>query len=101
MDYVLKAVDHILQINSLCLDQINYFVFHQANRPKLDCLREKMGITIENFIFDLEVTGNIVSASIPFAFQGLRNFKKLKEEDKILIPYFGAGYSLAGTVWTV
>jgi 3-oxoacyl-[acyl-carrier-protein] synthase-3 len=101
LDSIPKTVDKILQINALHLDQIDYFVFHQANRFMLEHLREKIGINMERFIFDLEITGNVVSASIPFAFQGLRDSKKLKEGDKIMFLGFGAGYSLAGTVYTV
>ncbi len=58
-------VENTLKENGMEIDEIDYFVFHQANMYMLEHLRKKIGIPREKFIVDMENFGNTVSSTIP------------------------------------
>jgi 3-oxoacyl-[acyl-carrier-protein] synthase-3 len=93
-------VRQTLALNDLTLDDIDLFVFHQANRFILENLRDKLGIAPDRFIIDVEETGNTVSATIPIALRRALDKGHLKEGHKVLIAGFGVGYSWGATVLT-
>lgn len=93
-------IGQTLILNSLTLDDIDLFVFHQANRFILENLRDKLGIAPERFIIDVEETGNTVSATIPIALRRALDKGCLTEGQKVLIAGFGVGYSWGATVLT-
>jgi len=100
LDVVPKTVDQVLRKTGLVLDDIDLFVFHQANKFMLDHLRQKLGIPEENFFIDLEETGNTSSASIPIALSRAAASGALKKNDTVMVLGFGVGYSWAGAVLT-
>lgn len=94
-------VKKTLEKNNASVDEIDYFVFHQANKFMLSYLMRKCLIPIEKFHINLENTGNTVSSTIPIALlQALEN-KKIKKGDKVLIAGFGVGLSWGATVITI
>jgi 3-oxoacyl-[acyl-carrier-protein] synthase-3 len=92
-------VKNTLLINRIMLEEIDLFIFHQANKYILDFLRRKIGIEEDKFFYYLEKVGNTVSSSIPIALKEAQKGNKLKS--KVLLAGFGVGYSWAGTVLTV
>jgi len=90
-----QLVKTVLEKNKLQNDDIDYFLFHQANRFMLDFIRKKMGIPQDKFIYCLEKTGNTVSNTIPIA---LKEECLHKKTGKILLAGFGVGYSWGGCI---
>lgn len=84
--------------NEISMNDINYFVCHQANSFMLEMLRKKLNIPREKFFNDIRYTGNTVSSSIPIALHQLIKENKIQRGMKILLAGFGIGYSLAATV---
>ena len=82
----------------LQLEDIDWFVFHQANKFMLEHLRDKIGIPKEKFAISLEECGNTVSSSIPIALKELSNADQLKSGDKVMLVGFGVGYSWGATI---
>lgn len=79
--------------NDVELDDINYFVFHQASKFVLDTLAQKLGISdASRMINTIGQYGNTVSSSIPMA---LKDTLALygKRDLKLLISGFGVGLS--------
>ncbi|WP_419869187.1 3-oxoacyl-ACP synthase III family protein [Chryseobacterium sp. CT-SW4] len=93
-----KLVTNTLQKNNLEMDQIDYFVFHQANSYMLNYLRKKTKIPKEKFYINMEETGNTVSATIPIALKNMMDKKMIKPGDKIFLAGFGVGYSWGATI---
>ncbi|MCL8536441.1 ketoacyl-ACP synthase III [Chryseobacterium gallinarum] len=91
-------VKETMELNQLTMEDIDYFVFHQANSFMLNYLRRKIKIPAEKFYIDMENTGNTVSATIPIALKNMMDKKLLKKGDKILIAGFGVGYSWGATL---
>ncbi|MGE3818235.1 MAG: 3-oxoacyl-ACP synthase III family protein [Isosphaeraceae bacterium] len=92
------AVNTLLERAGLHRDDIDLFVFHQANKFMLDRLRDKLGIAPERFVVDLADTGNTVSSSIPIALDRARDQGKLRPGDLVMLVGFGVGYSWAATL---
>lgn len=84
--------------NNINLQDIDYFVFHQANEYMLEYLRTKIGIPIEKFCIDIKNTGNTVSATIPIALKNAYNNKKIKKGSTIMLVGFGVGLSWGATI---
>ncbi|HQN17016.1 MAG TPA: ketoacyl-ACP synthase III [Bacteroidales bacterium] len=90
--------DQILEKNHVLFDEIDYVIFHQANKYMLDYLRKKMNIPKEKFYNDILLTGNTVSSTIPIALKNCIDNRIVKEGDKLLLLGFGVGYSWGGTI---
>ncbi len=93
-----KLIDDILAVNGTTLDELDYVIFHQANKYMLDYLRTKIGIPPEKFYVNLLHTGNTVSATIPIALKDCLDNNIIASGDKILLAGFGVGLSWAGTI---
>ena len=98
MKTVPKLIDNILEKNKISFDEIDYFVFHQANAFLLETLQKKLAIPKEKFIIHLENTGNTVAATIPIALNSIIKSGVAKEGDTILFAAFGTGLTWGGTV---
>lgn len=91
---------NILKKHDLSIDEIDYFVYHQANGTMLEFLRRRMKIPKEKFIINIAEIGNTVSSSIPIAMSQLMNEKEIPSGAKILVAGFGIGFSWGGTILT-
>lgn len=94
----LKTLNSVLEKAKLQIQDIDLFVFHQANKYMLDELRKKLKIPEEKFYTYFENCGNTVSSTIPIALYHALKDKKAKAGDKIMLMGFGVGYSWAGAV---
>lgn len=92
------VISKVLFKNNFTLDDINYVIFHQANKYMLDYLRKKLKIPEEKFYNNMWYTGNTVSSTIPIALKDCLDNKILKRGDKVLLAGFGVGYSWAATI---
>jgi 3-oxoacyl-[acyl-carrier-protein] synthase-3 len=92
-----KLVVDTLKVNNLTMDEIDYFVFHQANRYMLEHLRNKLGISTEKFLVDMSSSGNTVSNTIPIVLEKIINKAEYANKN-VMIVGFGVGYSWGGTV---
>ncbi len=93
-----QLVKDTLEKNKITLDEIDYFVFHQANTFLLEVLRKKIKIPTEKFYNDITKTGNTVASTIPIALNDLIEKKVLKKDMTILLAGFGLGYTWGATV---
>lgn len=90
---VSELILKILQKNELSLDDINYFVLHQANMRITEGISKRLKVDKERFLSNIDTYGNTSSASIPILFSESIKNKKIKKGDKVLIAGFGAGLS--------
>jgi 3-oxoacyl-[acyl-carrier-protein] synthase-3 len=82
----------------LTLDQIDLFVYHQANARILRSVGERLGIDPARVIDCIERTGNTSAASIPHALDVARLDGRLHDGAKVLLSAFGAGFTWGGAV---
>ncbi|MGI6774342.1 3-oxoacyl-ACP synthase III family protein [Acetomicrobium sp.] len=98
LDIVPDTVKSLLAKAKLSMDDIDLFVFHQANKFMLDSLRDKIGIPDEKFYLNMEDKGNTVSATIPIAMKDALDEGRIRRGDKLMLVGFGVGYSWAGCI---
>ena len=101
LDVVPKAMDDVLLKNGLTREDIDLYVFHQANKFMLDTIRKINGLPRDKFYVNLETTGNTVSSTIPIALKQLEDVGRLKVGMKIMLMGFGVGLSWGATIITV
>lgn len=92
-----ESIVALLNESNLKVEDIKYFILHQANKFMLEEIRNKIGIKEEQFVIDMEDYGNTVSSTIPIAYKNLVNRNKIKKGDLIIFCGFGVGLSW-GTV---
>ena len=74
-------------------ESIDWLVLHQANQRILDSVGEKLKISREKILSNLDQYGNTSAATIPLMIdQAIRN-NKIKQNDIIATSGFGAGLS--------
>jgi len=99
-NFTLEAVplltEDVLRKNNLQKENIDLFVFHQANKYMLNFLRKKIKIEESKFYYCMENFGNTVSSTIPIALKEAEKEGKLY--GNILLAGFGVGYSWGGVV---
>jgi 3-oxoacyl-[acyl-carrier-protein] synthase-3 len=96
-----KLINSVLHKNNLEIENIDYFIFHQANKFMLDYIRKKMKLDSDKFYNNILYTGNTVSSTIPIALKDCLDNNKIKTGDKVLLCGFGVGYSWGATVITI
>jgi 3-oxoacyl-[acyl-carrier-protein] synthase III len=92
------AVRTLLERDGSSIEEVDYFVFHQANRFMLDRLRNKMAIAPDKFCLEVESCGNTVSSTIPIALERARGDGRLAAGAKVMVVGFGVGYSWAAAM---
>lgn len=92
------TVEEILSKAGAQLDDIDLFVFHQANAFMLEHLRKKLGVPEEKFYVSLSESGNTVSSTIPIALADAERTGALKPGMRVMLLGFGVGLSWGGLV---
>jgi 3-oxoacyl-[acyl-carrier-protein] synthase III len=96
-----KSVNQLLARAECKLEDVDHFVFHQANRFMLERLRAKMNISAEKFSIEMEDCGNTVSSTIPIALERMALGGKLTPGQRVMLVGFGVGYSWAAGMMRV
>ncbi len=86
----------------LTVDQIDQFVFHQANLRIIESVNRALGIDESKVFVNIEKYGNTSAASVPMALVEAIAAGRVKPGDRILMVAFGAGYTAGAAVveWT-
>ena len=99
IEVVPPLVQQLLTKSGKTIEEIDLFVFHQANQQILEHLRKKSGIPKEKFVVALSQSGNTVSGTIPLALKEAWNQGKLKPGAQTMLVGFGGGASWAATLF--
>jgi 3-oxoacyl-[acyl-carrier-protein] synthase-3 len=86
------AVERLLEYSQTPKEEVDYFVFHQANRMINETIRKKLALPVEKVPSTLRDFGNTSGASLPVTMTARIN-KELENKTKILMSGFGIGLS--------
>lgn len=95
-DIVPPMVEETLAKHKLTLEDVDLFVFHQANKYMINYLRKLIGIDKDKFYVFMEDVGNTVSSTIPIALREAQKEEFL--HGNILLAGFGVGLSYGATI---
>ncbi|MGE8313175.1 MAG: ketoacyl-ACP synthase III [Pseudomonas protegens] len=87
------AVEKLLEYANASKDEVDYFIFHQANRMINETIRKKLALPVEKVPSTLRDFGNTSGASLPVTMTARIN-KQLEEGSKrLVLSGFGIGLS--------
>ena len=92
MKRVPKTIKEMAEVTGTTLDDIDWLVFHQANRFMTDFFVKKLKFNPEKVPYCIDRYGNTSSTSVPLTIVSELH-GKLKDEDKVVMAGFGAGLS--------
>lgn len=81
----------VMQRNNLTVEDVDWFVPHQANLRIIEAVGGRLGINSEKVLVNIQYQGNTSAASIPLCLDQYKD--KLKKGDKIVLTAFGAGFT--------
>ena len=95
-DIVPPMIEETLAKHQIKMDDVDLFVFHQANRYMINYLRKLMEIDKDKFYVFMEHVGNTVSSTVPIALCEAKKEGRLK--GNVVLAGFGVGLSYGATV---
>lgn len=98
LDMVPAMIVAILEKNGLTKEDVDYYVFHQANKFMLDTLRKVCVLPKSSFYVNLEETGNTVSSTVLIALKDSLDKNNIVQGMRVMISGFGVGLSWGGTM---
>ena len=98
LDTVPALMNEILEKNRIRKDEVDLFVFHQANKFMLNTVRKVCLLPKEKFYVNLSETGNTVSSTVLIGLKESIANGNVKKGDKVMITGFGVGLSWGGTI---
>lgn len=93
LETVPPLMKSLLVKNGMEKADVDYFVFHQANKYMLSTLRKVCGIPADKFYVNLEETGNTVSSTILIGLKECLEKGIIVSDMKVMICGFGVGLS--------
>ena len=82
-----------LEQNNITIDDIDWFIPHQANSRILDAVAKKVGLKSEKIIVTVDKHANTSAASIPLALNEAVELGKINEGDIVLLAAMGGGFT--------
>ncbi|MGN0164980.1 MAG: beta-ketoacyl-ACP synthase III [Lachnospiraceae bacterium] len=86
-----EIVGELLDKNGETAENIDWFVFHQANGRMLEVIARKIGVSVSKVPMNLQKYGNTSSASIPLLLDEMVRDGRIQPGQKIILSGFGAG----------
>lgn len=98
LDAVPTMMNQLCEKSGLTKDDIDYFVFHQANKFMLNTIRKVCAISKDKFYIDLANVGNTVSSTILIGIKDCLENGIITSGMKLMACGFGVGLSWGGTI---
>ncbi len=93
-----EATVQAVQATALELEDIDLFVYHQANGRILSAVSERLGLAPERVVDCIGEYGNTSAATLPLALAFSEREELLDVGDRVLLGAFGAGFTWGATV---
>ncbi len=86
----------LLERNNLTGDDIAWLVPHQANKRIIDATANRMGLSPEKVMLNIQRYGNTTAGTLPLCLWDWE--KQLKKGDNIVLAAFGGGFTWGATL---
>lgn len=98
LESVPAMMNDILEKNKMVKDEVDYYVFHQANKFMLNTIRKVCVLPKDKFFVNLEETGNTVSSTVMIGIKQCIEAGTINSGMKVMVTGFGVGLSWGGTI---
>lgn len=89
--YMPKNALYLLEKNGYTLDDLTYFIGHQANMRIMSNIAKQLNLPEEKFLHNIEELGNTGSVSSALVYA--QNAHRFQKGDVVCLTVFGGGYS--------
>jgi 3-oxoacyl-[acyl-carrier-protein] synthase-3 len=86
-------VRECLEANKLLLEEVDHFLFHQANVRIIDAIADSLNIPAEKMYVNIHKYGNTSAASVPILLHETVQAGRIKRGDLCLLAAFGTGFN--------
>jgi 3-oxoacyl-[acyl-carrier-protein] synthase-3 len=93
-----RDIKEVVAKAGLQLEDIDYFLLHQANMRIVDAIKQNFNLPPERFLHNIERRGNTSSASIPVLLDEKIREGVIKRGDILVFNGFGAGFVTSAAV---
>ncbi len=93
-----ELCEKILERNGLTAKDIDAFIPHQANRRIIMATADRLGLTEDKVIINIDRYGNTTAGTIPLAMETAREEGKLKKGSMVLLASVGAGFTVGAAL---
>lgn len=101
-NFTIETIPPLIEVvckkNNTDKDDLDYVIFHQANKYILEFLIGTIGLDPAKCHIDMLEYGNTVSNTIPIALKDSLDRGNIKAGDTVLLAGFGVGYSWGSTI---
>jgi 3-oxoacyl-[acyl-carrier-protein] synthase-3 len=80
-----------MERNNLSSDDVSWLVPHQANLRIIDATANRMGLTKEKVMINIQRYGNTTAGTLPLCLWDYE--KQLKKGDVLILSAFGGGFT--------
>ncbi len=94
------AISDAVEKAEIALDQVDYFVLHQANIRIIESVAKRLHQPMKKFPSNLQKCGNISAASVPILLDEMNRKGMLKKGNTIVLAGFGGGLTWGAAVLT-
>jgi 3-oxoacyl-[acyl-carrier-protein] synthase-3 len=93
----------LMELSNLKSEDIAYLVPHQANLRIIDATAQRMGLSKDKVMINIDKYGNTTAATIPLCLTEYYRDGKVKKGDNLILSAFGAGYTWGAShlVWAI
>ena len=93
-----EVTEKVLERSGIKGADLGCFIPHQANKRIILSTAERLGLSLERVIINIDRYGNTTAATIPLAMHTAREEGRLKKEDLVLIASVGAGFTAGASL---
>ena len=98
VEAVPACINSILEKTGLSTDDIDFFVFHQANARIIDLAVRRYRIPPEKYYKNIQCYGNTAAASVPLVLSELEEQGRIGPGSRMLVVAFGGGLTWGGAL---
>jgi len=98
VDHFAEACYEAVQANGLTIEDIDWFIPHQANMRIVTAVAKRLKVGMNRFYMTIGKYGNMSSASCPVAFDEAGQTGALKKGDLVCLTVFGGGLTWASAL---
>jgi 3-oxoacyl-[acyl-carrier-protein] synthase-3 len=89
----------LLDRHGLTAKDVKLMIPHQANLRIINATAERLGMTADQVIINIDRYGNTTAATIPLATRDAVESGKLKKGDVVIFAAVGAGFTVGANLW--
>lgn len=93
-----EAAETVLTRNGVTGADLSCFIPHQANKRIILSTAERLGMSEDHVVINIDRYGNTTAGTIPIAMQTAIDDGRLKKGDLVLLASFGAGFTCGSTL---